>query len=74
MSQDNKVDLSFIVHGKPQQNPFVENLNGEFRKECLDLNFSEIYYFAFWFVTFHSSRQNVCLRKSFDKIIIIIFD
>jgi len=37
-SQDNKVDLSFIAPGKPQQNAFVESFNGKFRKECLDLN------------------------------------
>ena len=37
-SQDNKVELSFIAPGKPQQNAFVESFNGKFRKECLDLN------------------------------------
>jgi putative transposase len=36
-SQDNKVELSFIAPGKPQQNAFVESFNGKFRKECLDL-------------------------------------
>ena len=42
-SQDNKVDLSFIAPGKPQQNAFVESFNGKFRKECLDLNcFSDL--------------------------------
>jgi putative transposase len=37
-SQDNKVELSFIAPGKPQQNAFVESFNGKFRKECLNLN------------------------------------
>lgn len=37
-AQDNKVELSFIAPGKPQQNAYVESLNGKFRKECLDLN------------------------------------
>ncbi|MFB3844218.1 MAG: integrase core domain-containing protein [Candidatus Cloacimonadaceae bacterium] len=37
-AQDNKVDLSFIAPGKPQQNAFVESFNGKFRKECLDFN------------------------------------
>ena len=37
-SQDNKVELCFIVPRKPQQNAFVESFNGKFRKECLDLN------------------------------------
>ena len=37
-SQDNKVELSFLAPGKPQQNAFVESFNGKFRKECLDLN------------------------------------
>ncbi|HOD17753.1 MAG TPA: integrase core domain-containing protein [Candidatus Cloacimonadota bacterium] len=36
--QDNKVDLSFIASGKPQQNAYLESFTGKFRKEYLDLN------------------------------------
>ena len=42
--QDNKVDLSFIASGKPQQNAYLESFTGKFRKECLDINcFTNLY-------------------------------
>ncbi|HOD17460.1 MAG TPA: integrase core domain-containing protein [Candidatus Cloacimonadota bacterium] len=37
-AQDNKIDLSFIASGKPQQNAYLESFTGKFRKEYLDLN------------------------------------
>jgi len=37
-AQDIKVEFSFIAPDKPQQNAFVESLNGKLRKKCLDLD------------------------------------
>lgn len=34
----NGVRLHFIEPGKPQQNGYIESLNGKFRAECLDRN------------------------------------
>ncbi|NUN05736.1 MAG: transposase [Bdellovibrio sp.] len=34
----NGVRLHFIDPGKPQQNGYIESLNGKFRAECLDRN------------------------------------
>lgn len=55
-AKDNKVELSFIAPGKPQQNAFVESLNGKFRVECLDLN---------WFTDLFDARDGI---RSWNQI------
>lgn len=42
------VKLAFIQPGKPQQNAFVESLNGRFRQECLNQH---------WFRSLEEARQ-----------------
>lgn len=49
-SKDVRVALGFIQPGKPQQNAFVESLNGKFRNECLNRH---------WFRTIEEAAEKI---------------
>jgi putative transposase len=48
--QVTKITLGFIQPGKPNQNTFVESLNGRFRNECLNQH---------WFRSLDDARTQV---------------
>lgn len=56
---DEKVELRFILSGKPQQNAFVESFNGKFREECLNEH---------WFVSLEEARQQIeAWRQDYNR-------
>jgi transposase InsO family protein len=44
------VKLSFIEPGKPNQDAFIESVNGRFREECLD---------QYWFTSLRQTQTAV---------------
>lgn len=56
---DEKVELRFILPGKPQQNAFVESFNGKFREECLNEH---------WFVSLEEAREQIeAWRQDYNR-------
>jgi len=49
-ADDARVQLRFILPGKPQQNAYVESFNGKFREECLNEH---------WFVSVEEAREKI---------------
>jgi len=59
-SQETGVEWHYIAPGKPQQNAFIESLNGKFRAECLNTN---------WFLSLDEARRKCEVwRRDYNEV------